>query len=189
MQRAFAWPIQTLDFEASGLGPDIYPIEVGVARWHGPGTAIRVWSSLISPTREWRSRLTWRPESVAVHGISLSSLEDEPGPAEVMEALNRLCPLGSMVFCDGGDHDKGWMQRLADAAGKPPYTLIGSWRHIVSNLDEAGYDRMMAYGADHVDVHRAGPDARDNMLALAHAIGAPTPAVVDWKPSERQTFR
>lgn len=189
MQRAFAWPIHTLDFEASGLGPGTYPIEVGVARWHGPGTSIRVWSSLIAPPMAWRTAGDWKAESVQIHGIGRSTLGNAPGPAEIMATLNRLCPLGSIVFCDGGDHDKGWMQKLAEAAGTAPYTLIGSWGHIVTNLDERGYDRIMAFGADLVDVHRAGPDARDNLLALAHAIGAPTPAVVDWKPSERQTFR
>lgn len=185
MRQAFAWPIVTLDFEASGLGEGTYPIEVGVARWHGPGTPIRMWSSLISTTDEWRDHGVWKDEGFAIHGIRRDQLEGAPTPRQVMDELNRLCPIGTVAFCDGGEHDKRWLQALADAAETAPRLLVGSWGHIVSNLDDDAYERLLEHDIDHEDAHRAGPDARDHLLALAHAIGAPTPTTTRWTQCRR----
>lgn len=178
--QAFAWPIITFDFEASGLEHGTFPIEIGAARWEGPGTPIEMWSSLIKPTDEWLTSGKWMPESVKIHGIELAMLEDAPLPSQVMEDLNLICPIGTIAFCDGGGHDRRWMQRLADAAGTGPRLLIGSWGHIVNHLGDEAYDRYMAHDALHKEAHRAGPDARDNLIALAHAIGAPTPNIIAW---------
>ena len=50
------FPLIVLDFEASSLSDDSYPIEVGVALVLNSDGPIRVWSSLIQPCREWTSR-------------------------------------------------------------------------------------------------------------------------------------
>lgn len=177
---AFAWPLVALDFEASGLHPDSYPIEIGVARWHGPGTPIAVWSGLIRTTLDWKKRGNWDPESIRFHGIARRSLEIARTPVEIMEQLNRRCGVGTLAFCDGGEHDLRWMRRLADAAGVAPRLLLGSWGHLLSHLSEEERDRAVNHRAPHEIAHRAGSDAIDHLKAVAHAIGADTPEIVAW---------
>lgn len=182
--QAFAWPIITLDFEASGLGTGTYPIEIGIAQWHGPGTSIKTWSSLISSDEKWLEDGVWKPESVKIHGIKKSDLIDAPSAIEVMSHLNRLCPMGTMAFCDGGNHDMDWMKSLAKAAGIAPMLLLGSWGHVVANIGDKAYDRIIAHGNKTKSAHRAGPDAVSNLKALAYAIGAPAPAVIGWNTQQ-----
>lgn len=178
--ETLSWPLTTIDFEASGLGPDTYPIEIGVARWGSPESPIIVWSSLIGTTMEWRKRGRWDPEALRIHGIPRRSLEDAPGPVQVMEDLNRRCGVGTLAFCDGGTHDHHWMQKLATAAGQGPRLMLGSWRHVLMHLSEEGRDRAVNHRAPHEIAHRAGADAVDHLKAIAHAIGADEPDVGDW---------
>src|SRR3546814_17823227 len=57
------WPLASIDFEASGLGEGTYPIDVGLAVWHGPDTPIRTWSTLIAPTPDRFARGVWKSEA------------------------------------------------------------------------------------------------------------------------------
>ena len=50
------WPLTVMDFEASSLEHDSYPVEVGLACWAAPGQPILVWSTLIRPAGEWTRR-------------------------------------------------------------------------------------------------------------------------------------
>lgn len=43
------WPVAAIDFEASSLDEDSYPIEVGLALWPAPGESILSWTALIQP--------------------------------------------------------------------------------------------------------------------------------------------
>ena len=95
-----AWPVATLDFEASSLTRQGYPIEVGVATWTDPEASIRSWSTLIQPTSEWWKDGHWDPRSARVHGIARGELAAGLPPRDVGKALNALLR-GLDVVCDG----------------------------------------------------------------------------------------
>jgi len=63
------------DFEASSLGEDSWPVEIGVA-WLD-GDAIMVRSSLIRPHPDWPES-AWSPESARIHAIARDALEAAP---------------------------------------------------------------------------------------------------------------
>ncbi|MBU2359980.1 MAG: hypothetical protein KKB02_13795 [Alphaproteobacteria bacterium] len=69
------WDFVFVDFEASSLDADSWPIEVGVA-WISDGT-VHSWSSLIRPETHWK-RSAWSAASAQVHGITLSDLDTAP---------------------------------------------------------------------------------------------------------------
>lgn len=177
MSEAYAiqWPIVTLDFEASSLGGDSYPIEVGIARWEGPGHRASSWSRLIRPTAKWEARSSWNPASQAIHRIDRSRLADGLDPKETMELLNERCPIGTLAFCDGGRYDAHWLSELSEAAGIEPLLHLGSWHRLGRSLGEEAGTRLTTHRAPHEIVHRAGPDAMDHIRALAWAIGEDEP--------------
>ena len=106
---------EIIDFEASSLDENSYPIEVGLAV-AGAG-AIESWSSLIRPTREWVKRDAWSRSSAKVHGITKDMLSEAPFPAVVMPELNKWLSEFAAVYCDGGSYDKHWLTELCAAAG------------------------------------------------------------------------
>src|SRR5262245_50126549 len=97
-----------LDFEASGLGPGSYPIEVAIEDCRS--SACTSW--LIRPTELWRAPGVWSEDASALHKIALSDLVSHGQPAEeVAHELADRC-MGKTILCDGGDHDRRWLVTL-----------------------------------------------------------------------------
>lgn len=100
-----------IDFEASGLGPNSYPIEAGWSDDKG-----NVESHLINPYHidDWDD---W--DFIAqhnIHGISREQLREEgKSPLQVAQKLNESLA-GKEVFCDGLPYDRLWMECLFDYA-------------------------------------------------------------------------
>ena len=84
MTKASIENFAILDFEASGLSQESWPIEVGLS-WITNGH-VQTWSSLIHPDPTWDLG-DWSPQSAEVHGIPLSELKDAPSAAEVAEVF------------------------------------------------------------------------------------------------------
>lgn len=104
-----------IDFEASSLDENSFPIEVGVAivrAWE-----IESWASLIRPTREWLKRDAWSRRSQAVHGLSLDALSTAPIAADIVAELNRKADGFAVLHCDGGSYDAHWLSELCAASG------------------------------------------------------------------------
>lgn len=171
----FAWPIVTIDFEASGLGRLTYPIEIGISRWQGPGHVGETWHSLVRPDASWTSKGVWSEVSQTIHGIPKERLSDAPTAAEALAAANAFAPLGTLAFCDGGGHDSYWLQRLADAAGFAPAFLLGPWNHVADAMEHEQQMRLHTHRADGEIAHRAAPDAEDHIKAFAWALGLDEP--------------
>jgi hypothetical protein len=74
-----------LDFEASSLEPDYWPIEIGLARVHRDNT-ISIDNDLIRPHPTWDQTL-WSPISAEVHGIPQSALDTAPEAADVASLM------------------------------------------------------------------------------------------------------
>ena len=101
-----------VDFEASGLAPDNWPIEAGVA--FTDGGEVRSAARLIRPHEEWPMS-AWSAESALVHGISLAALERADPAPEVARWLTARIE-GRAVVSDSPPHDGRWMARLLATA-------------------------------------------------------------------------
>ncbi|NND64584.1 MAG: hypothetical protein HKM24_01350 [Gammaproteobacteria bacterium] len=104
--------IAFIDFEASGLMPGSYPIEVG---WGGPDIPIEEY--LIQPTEDWigRSEL-WSEEAQKFHNISQQTIASD-GMSVYFIANKILTELKDVqLYSDNADIDQAWLARLFDAA-------------------------------------------------------------------------
>ena len=111
-RTALPWPLAVIDFEASSLDDDSYPMEVGLALWPGPDEPILGWSTLIRPAGDWARRGHWSPASAKVHGIRGSDLlAHGRSPERIASALNEALGPGAVAWCDGGPYDAHWARR------------------------------------------------------------------------------
>jgi len=115
---------QIIDLEASGFGPDSYPIEVGVVLKNG----LR-FSRLIRPMPDWTH---WDPRAEALHGISQAKLQHHGHhPHEVACELNSLLA-GETVFSDAWVLDKPWLDTLFNRLAVERKFFISPIESIVS---------------------------------------------------------
>ncbi|MFK7964290.1 MAG: hypothetical protein AB8C46_10045 [Burkholderiaceae bacterium] len=100
-----------LDVEASGLGANSYPIEVGVVMETGER-----FSRIIKPEPGWTD---WDPAAESLHQISREVLATHGrSVAEVARELNDLLA-NKIAYSDGWVVDKPWISQLFHAAGMP----------------------------------------------------------------------
>ena len=167
-----SWPIVTIDFEASSLEQDGYPIEVGLAVWFSLDQPMLGWSTLIRPIRDWTSNGHWSVASAKVHGIrggDLGAHGREPGV--IAAALNEVMGTGTVAWCDGGPYDAHWMAALFKAGKLKPTFTLGDWDRLVGRLDQAGRERAWTWLERAPSRHRARQDAEALLLALMEGIG------------------
>src|SRR5690606_14325460 len=118
------FPLIILDFEASSLNMESYPIEVGLAVATNLNAPIGSWSSLIRPDAAWLDSGDWEPAAEAVHGIARASLLAGMSARDVAVGLNRVISSVGHCWCDGGRYDGHWLKTLFRAAGmKPAFQL------------------------------------------------------------------
>ena len=102
--------IAFIDLEASGLGADSWPIEVGWCFPEGPPCA-----HLIRTAPDWKDA-AWDPEAEALHGVGREELARAgASPREVCAALNKALD-GVRAYSDAPDWDGFWLYRLYQAA-------------------------------------------------------------------------
>lgn len=155
-----------LDFEASSLGRDSYPIEVGWAAEDGTAEA-----HLIRPSPQWTD---WDPAAESVHRLTRARLLAEGEPHEAV-ARRALDALGRQeVFVSAPSWDGKWMSVLLRAAGLPRHALRlrdadEAHQEVVREiLGERVEDRALAaiLAAAHAEVEADPPQHR----ALADAL-------------------
>ena len=161
----FAYPLATIDFEASALTLSSYPIDVGIAIAHSPTGAIDVWSSLIEPDASWALAEQWDPDAEKIHGISRWELRDGMSAMAIMAILNDLAPEGVRAWCDGGHYDAHWLAVLRAAAERSA-TLKLSHLAPVIRPDFDRYPHFVSVMSRTKPPHRAGPDAKRLCSAL-----------------------
>ena len=104
-----------LDFEASSLNKQSYPIEVGWVFEDGTGEGY-----LIKPALGWTE---WDAAAEAVHGIAREQLEREG------TAHNAVCARlvevfeGNTIYASAPSWDGHWLSMLLRAAGRPRHLL------------------------------------------------------------------
>ena len=104
-----------LDFEASSLGRNGFPIEVGWAAADGSEEGY-----LIRPAPGWEE---WADSAERVHGIPLERLLRE-GTSHAVVARRMLQALeGHVLYASAPSWDGQWLSKLLRAAGLPRHAL------------------------------------------------------------------
>jgi hypothetical protein len=102
-----------MDVEASGFGPDSYPIEIA---WSDESGEIQ--RNLINPKTipHWTS---WSTESEKIHGLERQRLERNGWNPEFV--ADRLIEdlQGKIVYTDAPEFDQQWVEQLFRAVNKP----------------------------------------------------------------------
>jgi hypothetical protein len=107
--------IAFLDFEASSLGKDGYPIEVAWVLSTGEEE-----SHLIRPDPTWTD---WDLKSETIHGLSRDRLHADGAP--VTDVARRMMSVltGYALYATAPSWDGKWLSRLLRAAGLPRHAL------------------------------------------------------------------
>jgi hypothetical protein len=99
-----------IDFEASGIAPDSYPIEVAVV------SSENSFSSLIKPVRY---RTHWSFDAQDMHGLTQDQLHQKGDtPVAVARNMNQL--FSGQVLCSDSPQDVFWLDVLYEAADLIP---------------------------------------------------------------------
>lgn len=142
-----------IDIEASGFGPESYPIEVGVVRQDGSR-----FCKLIKPFDDWTH---WDLKAESVHGIS-SNLLKTSGISGVQACLELNEFLASSeVYCDGWVVDLPWINKLYSRAGVNMSFRISSLEMILKShqMDNWQQTKEKAINMLQLSRHRASNDA------------------------------
>ncbi len=104
-----------LDFEASSLSDESYPIEVAWVFEDGQEE-----SHLIRPAAGW---IDWDPKAERIHGISRAALQANGEPSDAV--ARRLVEVlsGHRLFASAPSWDGKWMSVLIRSAGFPRHAL------------------------------------------------------------------
>lgn len=164
-----------IDFEASSLTPESWPIEIGLSWIDGQGS-VHSWSSLIRPHPTW-PQADWSLASAAVHGISLAELEAAPTAVEVARAA-LVIKAGRHLVSDAPEFEIRWIDRLFGLVGLQGKIACHDYDAVTAHLltdrqiDDA-YERLHRLKSP----HRAGPDSLRLVRSWAHALekSAPSP--------------
>lgn len=148
-----------LDFEASSLSDNSWPIEMGWALVGSDGL-VESDGCLIRPAADW-SLGDWSLESAAIHGIDLDDVIS--GGIDAVTAYRKLYGAlsGSLVYSDAPKYEARWLERLRQCAGddRPALRVMPVGLLFQSTLlDEMLFDkkyRKLIRGK----VHRAKADA------------------------------
>ncbi len=104
-----------LDFEASSLNKQSYPIEVGWVLEDGTGEGL-----LIRPAPNWTD---WDEAAQAIHGISREQLDRDGVAHDVVCAQLVNLFAGNLVYASAPSWDGHWLSMLLRAAGQPRHLL------------------------------------------------------------------
>ena len=154
-----------VDFEASSLSRDSWPIEVGLS-WIENGR-VKTWASLIRPELSW-SMDAWHPESEATHNIPRDNLTTAPAAEDVaQEFLSRS--ERRVLVSDAPSFDRFWMKRLLDVIDTDPlprvFNIDGAVSRLLDDVEMRVFWRELEFA---YMPHRAGKDS----AAMAGALRA-----------------
>lgn len=161
-----------MDIEASGFGPESYPIEVGLAL----EMPVR-YCSLILPATDWQH---WDASAEQVHGVSRAVLRAKGKSARVVAGeLNELLGAAT-VYSDAWVVDKPWLTTLFHAAGISQTFTLSSIESILSEAQLASWDatKLQVIQDLHLPRHRASNDALIIQQTYQRIVGEPATASV-----------
>ncbi|QFG33724.1 hypothetical protein F6476_33290 [Pseudomonas umsongensis] len=140
-----ARPSFFIDFEASGIAPDSYPIEVAVV---SSDTSFR---SLIKPARYWTH---WSFDAQDMHGLSQDHLLERDDPADVVARhINQL--FSGQVLCSDSLQDGFWLDVLYEAADLMPTFQLKPLEVLVGREAASDIYRLLPTTKHHRALHDA----------------------------------
>lgn len=150
-----------IDFEASGLSKQSYPIEVGLTNGSDE------YQALIKPMAHWQY---WSDEAEAVHRITRTQLGSAGlDPAHVAHTLNHKLS-EQTVYCDSVHWDSFWCNVLfSDNGIHQRFEVLDIQELLKGSDDHLGAflaARSQLENADEYTVHRALDDAKIIWKAL-----------------------
>ncbi|RDE05658.1 transcriptional regulator [Sphingomonas aracearum] len=159
-----------LDFEASSLSDDSYPVEVAWVFEDG-----RAESHLIAPAEGWTD---WDEASEAIHRISRATLASEGTPHGQVARRMVDTLAGHDLFASAPSWDGKWLSALLRAAGLPRHALrlrdtdVALTDTVTEMLAPTLPPARLAAEVDTIVARAsAGKAARPAHRALADAIG------------------
>ncbi len=146
--------IITLDIEASGLGIDSYPIEVGIVLDDGSS-----WCSLIKPESDWQH---WSKEAESLHHISQKSIAQHgKSVKDIATTLNKMLNKKT-VYSDCWSLDGKWIHALYEKANMMPTFTLRDIVYILKEEQFTYWEQTKKTIAKELTLerHRATNDAR-----------------------------
>jgi DNA polymerase III epsilon subunit-like protein len=141
-----------IDFEASGIASDSYPIEVVAVV-----SSNTTFHALIRPVSYWAF---WSFDAQDMHGISRDDLNRSGIDTVVLAGhLNQL--LSGQVLCSDSPQDRFWLDTLYEAAGLEPSFKLQPLESFVGRESASEIYRYLPARKQ----HRALPDALALMAA------------------------
>jgi hypothetical protein len=133
------------DFEASGLHPESYPIEIGII--HGD---IK-YQKYIKPVYHWDY---WNNDAQAIHNITRETLFKEG--FDIINVANELNEMfsGQTLWSDANE-DRFWMDVLFQEAGIERHFNVANIRNIIPEQ----YQKLFSEETANMTEHRALSDA------------------------------
>lgn len=180
-----------IDFEASSLSSDSWPIEIGIA-WIEQQDVV-VESKFIQPDPAW-SLDDWSEESAAVHNIPFADLKSAEPAVEVARWFKEIIG-DNILVSDAPEFDQRWLDRLLATLNEPTKQIDDFDRIVwISFSKEDGIvapgtiDQVYKLRAERPTTHRAGADAAD--MAHAYKAGLPQLSSPDFfEPMSEEDLR
>lgn len=153
---ALECPQGFVDFEASGIAPDSYPIEIAVVSIDSEFQAI------ICPVYYWTH---WSWDAQDMHGIARESLLTEGIEPNIIAAELNTRFAGTRL-CSDSPQDGFWLETLYEAAGIEPSFELLPLESFVGRSGASEIYRLLP----NRHAHRALPDARALMAATLEYV-------------------
>jgi DNA polymerase III subunit epsilon len=166
---AAARPLLFLDFEASSLSTESWPVEIGWAVIDG-GRVVSD-SALIAPRPEW-PLADWSESAFRVHGIMLDDAFLGLPAEAAAEATDRFA--GFDVVSDNPLWEQHWLDRLR--AGRPRVTVLPLRQAMAERMTADEANRFCRALLRSTPAHRAEGDAARLAGAWAAALTEPAAA-------------
>lgn len=171
----FANDLIFLDFEASSLSADGWPVEIGLS-WLTTAGEIETHSRLIRRHPLWPMS-EWSERSAAVHGIDYGTLERDGWETPDVSAWYLHLTAGKRVGSDAPEFERRWLRRLLDVGDlksemveRAVLQVIDYYEVIDDILDDPQMDRYHERLARIPSPHRAGADAERHARSLQAAL-------------------
>lgn len=148
-----------LDFEASSLSPQSWPVEIGYA-WI-TGDRVETHASLIEPRADW-ALSDWSTRAEDIHGLALTEVL-AGRPADIIAAETDIFAQYT-VISDNPAREQVWLDRLR-AGRDPRIEVLPLRKTVAARLSDRATDDFALRLLRAPAPHRAGPDA----ARLAHA--------------------
>jgi len=144
-----------IDFEASGIAPDSYPIEVAVV------SSDTTFSSLIKPARYWTH---WSFDAQDMHGLCQDQLREQGDtPNAVAKRMNQL--FSRQVLCSDSPQDSFWLDVLYEAADLVPTFELKPLEVFVGREAASEIYRLLPTTKHHRALHDASA-----LMSACHAF-------------------